>query len=66
VLQLLASNILNPRTIDVSLDDIGGLEEVKEEMVRRQQLLCVWGEGAGAATRGAPVGGNKASRGVYG
>ena len=33
-LQLLASNILNPRNIEVSLDDIGGLEDVKADMVR--------------------------------
>lgn len=31
--QLLASNVLNPASIDVRLDDIGGLEHVKEEMV---------------------------------
>jgi hypothetical protein len=31
--QLLASNVLNPASIDVQLDDIGGLEHVKEEMV---------------------------------
>lgn len=35
MLQLLASQVLNPRAIDVQLDDIGGLEHVKEEMVRR-------------------------------
>ncbi|KAF6257378.1 P-loop containing nucleoside triphosphate hydrolase protein [Scenedesmus sp. NREL 46B-D3] len=29
---LLASQVLNPRSIDVSLDDIGGLEQVKEDM----------------------------------
>eukprot|EP00878_Enallax_costatus_P025123 GHUV01026846.1.p1 GENE.GHUV01026846.1~~GHUV01026846.1.p1 ORF type:complete len:216 (+),score=72.16 GHUV01026846.1:222-869(+) len=29
---LLASNVLNPHSIDVSLDDIGGLEHVKDEM----------------------------------
>jgi hypothetical protein len=33
LLQLLASQVLNPRSIDVSLDDIGGLEQVKEDMV---------------------------------
>lgn len=30
--QLLAANVLNPRSIDVSLDDIGGLDHVKSEM----------------------------------
>jgi hypothetical protein len=32
--QLLASSVLNPHHIDVSLDDIGGLESVKRDMVR--------------------------------
>lgn len=31
--QLLASSVLNPHHIDVSLDDIGGLEAVKRDMV---------------------------------
>lgn len=31
--QLLASNVLNPHHIDVSLDDVGGLDEVKRDMV---------------------------------
>jgi Cdc6-like AAA superfamily ATPase len=30
--QLLASSVLNPHHIDVSLDDIGGLESVKRDM----------------------------------
>jgi hypothetical protein len=47
VLQLLASNILNPRTIDVSIDDIGGLDEVKEEMVRHQPLCVLAGTESG-------------------
>jgi hypothetical protein len=47
LLQLLASNILNPRTIDVSIDDIGGLDEVKEEMVRHQPLCVLGGAGSG-------------------
>jgi hypothetical protein len=32
--QLLASSVLNPHHIDVALDDIGGLEAVKRDMVR--------------------------------
>lgn len=32
LLQLLAANVLNPRSIDVSLDDIGGLDHVKDDM----------------------------------
>jgi len=34
--QLLASSVLNPHHIDVSLDDIGGLEAVKRDMVSEQ------------------------------
>jgi hypothetical protein len=45
LLQLLASQVLNPRSIDVSLDDIGGLTQVKEDMVRgtaaQAQHICV-------------------------
>jgi hypothetical protein len=45
--QLLASNVLNPASIDVALADIGGLEHIKEEMVR--------GGGEEAGGRGAAV-----------
>jgi hypothetical protein len=45
--QLLASNVLNPASIDVRLDDIGGLENVKEEMVRHNRgWVCVCGGGS--------------------
>ena len=40
--QLLASQVLNPRSIDVSLDDIGGLEQVKEDMVRTAAGTAVY------------------------
>jgi hypothetical protein len=42
-LQLLASQVLNPRSIDVSLDDIGGLHQVKEDMVRgiAAPFMCI-------------------------
>eukprot|EP00877_Chromochloris_zofingiensis_P004093 jgi/Chrzof1/13685/Cz08g08040.t1 len=37
---LLAASVMNPRLIDVSLDDIGGMDDVKAEMAAEQAEVC--------------------------
>lgn len=45
--QLLAANVMNPRNIDVEIEDVSGLDEMVQELVRQVQGLGRAWEGRG-------------------